>query len=35
MFFSGKAWLVVSVILIILSYIGIEPSAAATWLTNK
>lgn len=34
-FFSGKAWLVASAVLIILSYIGIEPSAGASWLTKR
>ena len=35
MFFSGKAWLVAATILIIFSYIGIEPKAGASWLTKN
>lgn len=33
-FFSGKAWLVASVLLLVIAYFGIEPKAAALWLTN-
>lgn len=35
MFFSGGAWLVAAAILIILSYICIEPNAGASWLTER
>ncbi len=35
MFFSGKAWLIVATILLILAYICIEPNAAASWLTKR
>lgn len=35
MFFSGKLWLFVAGVLIVLAYIGIEPSAGASWLTKK
>lgn len=34
MFFSGRAWLIVSGALLIISYMGIEPKAAASWLTK-
>lgn len=34
MLFSGRAWLVVSGALLIVAYIGIEPKAAASWLTK-
>lgn len=34
MFFSGRTWLIVSGMLLVIAYIGIEPKAAASWLTN-
>lgn len=35
MFFSGRAWLVVSGVLLVVAYIGIDPKAAALWLTVR
>jgi len=34
-FFSGKKWLLLSFILLVLSFISLNPDALATWLTNK
>jgi hypothetical protein len=35
MLFSGKAWLVIAGVLIVLAFIGIEPTAGALWLMKK
>jgi hypothetical protein len=34
MFFSGRVWLIASVVLLVIAYIGIEPTAAPSWLTK-
>lgn len=34
MFFSGRGWFFLSGVLLVAAYIGIEPKAGASWLTN-